>query len=346
MQELGETMATNLVSMGVSNASASDGLTTLCGKILNIAPSVGGITPTVSIDISKTPSTVYVGNNVLISAKVNADYDDTSQVDIDLKGVLQGATVTFKNNNTVLGTAITGSDGIATYTISNIASGSYSITAHFDGTGTDYESATSTALTFTPSVMIFYDDCTSDQTSQYDTLLQVASTSTSATLTYDSTEQAYTFLGNGGDKFVGRVIPNTRGQDNFKIRCKVKFKNTNAYNQFFIIVSDSLNPNQNGDWDMWRVWGSGTCNYVQKDSTKYDSSVNSSYVNSNYCYIELIKEGTSMTANLYDSSLNVLKTTSQTGLTYSNPYFAIGLNARYNTSLYGKFIKEIRVEPI
>lgn len=36
LQELGETMAVNLVTKGVTNASASDGLTTLAGKILNI----------------------------------------------------------------------------------------------------------------------------------------------------------------------------------------------------------------------------------------------------------------------------------------------------------------------
>ena len=427
--ELGETVADNLVSMGVTGADASDGLTTLAGKILDIAPSVGGITPSVSIDISKTPSTVYVHDSILLSAKVNADYDDSSQVDVDLKGVLQGATVTFKNGNTTIGTAVTGADGIATYTLSNMGVGNYSITAHFDGSNTDYESATSSALTFTVNhnyslafsqssytasggsctvectlldngvavsgetvtfsdgtsqysgitnsngvasytftsvtagftctatynsatatctvvTHLFYDDCTSDQTSQYDTLLQVASTSTNATLSYDSTEQAYTFLGSGGDKFVGRVLPNTRGKDNIKIRCKVKFKNTNAYNQFFIIMSDSLNPSQNGDWDMWRVWGSGTCNYVQKDSTKYDSSVNNSYTYQNYCYIELVKSGTTVTANLYDSSLNLLKTTTQTCLSYSNPYFAIGLNGRYNSSEYGKFIKEILVDPL
>ena len=193
---------------------------------------------------------------------------------------------------------------------------------------------------------LFYDDCTTDNTSQYTTLLQVSNTGTNATLTFDSTEQAYNFIGSGGEYFVGRVIPNIRGEDNIKIRCKVKFQNTNAYNQFFIIMSDSLNPAQRGDWDMLRVWGSGHCDYLQKYSGKWEDTVSSSYVNQNYCYLELIKEGTSVTANLYDSSMNLLKTTSQTCLSYSNPYFAIGLNSKYNTGAYGKFIKEIKVEPI
>ena len=147
LTELGETLATNLQSMGVT-ASANDGLTTLANKITSIAPSVGGITLTTSITMSKTPNTVYNGDNVLLSATVHADYDDTSTSDVDLNGYLQGATVTFKNGNTVLGTGVTGNDGVATYTLSNVSVGSYNITASFDGTGTDYDSCTG-SLAFT-----------------------------------------------------------------------------------------------------------------------------------------------------------------------------------------------------
>ena len=250
---------------------------------------------------------------------------------------LSGATVTVTGSDSSSYSGTTNSNGVATVTVTGVTA---------DTTFTaSYSNVTATCTVNVPS-HLFYDDCTSDNTSQYTTLLQVNKTTTNATLTYDSTEQAYTFIGSGGDYFVGRVIPDIRGQDNLKIRCKVKFKNTNSYNQFFIILSDSLNPASNGDWDMWRVWGSGACNYLQKDSTKYSDSVSSSYVASNYCYIELIKQGTTMTANLYDSSMNLLKTTTQTGLSYTNPYFAIGLNARYNTAQYGKFIKEILVESV
>ena len=256
---------------------------------------------------------------------------------LDNNVAVSGATIAVTGSDSSSYTGITNSSGVAEITVTGV-SAETTFTA-------SYSNATATC-TVTVSNIIFQDDCTSDNTSQYTTLLQVNNTSTNATLTYDSTEQAYTFIGTGGDYFVGRVIPDIRGEDNIKIRCKVKFKNTNAYNQFFIILSDSLNPAQNGDWDMWRVWGSGVCNYVQKDSTKYDSSVNNSYTTSNYCYIELVKQGTTMTANLYDSSMNLLKTTTQTGLTYSNPYFAIGLNARYNTTQFGKFIKEILVESV
>lgn len=144
LQELGETLSDNLVAMGVS-ASASDGLTTLANKITDISPSVGGLDLDISIDLSNNPHTPYIHDNVLLNAKVNADYDTTA---IDVDGVLQGATVTFKNGSTTLGTSVTGLDGIATYTINDISIGTYNITASFDGSGTDYDSATG-ALTFT-----------------------------------------------------------------------------------------------------------------------------------------------------------------------------------------------------
>ena len=194
--------------------------------------------------------------------------------------------------------------------------------------------------------ILFYDNCTADKTNQYSILWRTSNLRTVATLTYNSTEQAYTFIGNGGDAFAGKVIPNVRGEDDIKIRCKVKFKNNNVYNQFSIIISELLNPAQNGNWDMFRVWGNGHTDHLQKNQNKWESSVNESYVNQDYCYLEIIKQGTTITYNLYDINLNILKTATLTGLTYTSPYFIIGLNGRYNSENYGKFIKEILVQKI
>ena len=53
LEQLGITMADNLVTMGVSDADPSDGLTTLAGKILEIAPVPPTPTPA-SLDLSLT----------------------------------------------------------------------------------------------------------------------------------------------------------------------------------------------------------------------------------------------------------------------------------------------------
>lgn len=199
---------------------------------------------------------------------------------------------------------------------------------------------------------LFYDGCASDKTSQYSTIWRTFEHPLGpVTLTYNSTERAYSFLGTSQGAAsaedvipMGMVIPNVRGEDDIRIRCKVKFKNNNVSNQFSIIISDSLYQPLSGNWDMFRVCGNGHTDHLQKNETKWESSVTASYVYQNYCYLEIIKQGTTITYNLYDVSLDIMETATLTGLTYASPYFVIGLNGKYNA--YGKFIKEILVQKI
>lgn len=199
---------------------------------------------------------------------------------------------------------------------------------------------------------LFYDGCTLDKTSQYSTIWRTFEHPLGpVTLTYNSTERAYSFLGtyqgaaSAEDVIpMGMVIPNVRGEDDIKIRCKVKFQNNNVSNQFSIIISDSLYQPLSGNWDMFRVCGNGHTDHLQKNATKWESSVNASYVYQNYCYLEIIKQGTTIIYNLYNVNLDLIDSTTLTGLTYTSPYFVIGLNGKYNA--YGKFIKEILVQKI
>lgn len=145
LQEAIDRLEDNLYSMGVNATyNPTTGYYALLDEILNIAPSVGGLNLTTSITLTKSPSIVYDGDTVLLTAIVHCDYDDRTSTNADLKGVLQGATVTFKDNDTVLGTSVTDVNGIATYTVSNITGGNHSFKAVFDATGTDYHSANQT----------------------------------------------------------------------------------------------------------------------------------------------------------------------------------------------------------
>lgn len=227
LSELGETMADNLVSMGVTGASASDGLTTLANKILNIAPSVGGITPVTSIDLSANPSTVSVGGSVILSAMVNADYDDTSLTDVDLKGYLQGATITWKEGNTVLGTSVSDTNGVATYTVSNITNGEHTYTAIFDGTGTDYTSSTAT-ITVTATTYGFEDTASTDNSSLY-TSYPIQNTSGAVNISWDSSG-AYKITNNTSSGRALVQFGNTVLQNNVKISADIKLGGT-SYKQ-------------------------------------------------------------------------------------------------------------------
>ena len=68
-----------------------------------------------SITLHSSESTIITGNTIRLSATLKASYDDTSITNVDLEGVLTGATVQFLDGATVLGTGVTDTNGVATF---------------------------------------------------------------------------------------------------------------------------------------------------------------------------------------------------------------------------------------
>ena len=134
LMELGETMARNLEAMGVTDANPNDGLTTLAGRILNVEPSIKGLNLDTSLVITTTQEIIGLGESIILTSTLRASYDDTTVVDVDLSGVLTGATVKFYNGTTLLGTAITDLNGIATYTYTPSQLGNFTFHTVFEGT--------------------------------------------------------------------------------------------------------------------------------------------------------------------------------------------------------------------
>ena len=134
LMELGETMARNLEAMGVTDANPNDGLTTLAGRILNVEPSIKGLNLDTSLVITTTQEIIGLGESIILTSTLRASYDDTTVVDVDLSGVLTGATVKFYNGTTLLGTGITDLNGIATYTYTPSQLGNFTFHAVFEGT--------------------------------------------------------------------------------------------------------------------------------------------------------------------------------------------------------------------
>ena len=134
LMKLGETMAENLEAMGVTGASPNDGLTTLAGKILTVEPSISGLNLDTSLIITTTQEIIGLGESIILTSTLRASYDDTTVVDVDLSGVLTGATVKFYNGTTLLGTAITDLNGIATYTYTPSQLGNFTFHTVFEGT--------------------------------------------------------------------------------------------------------------------------------------------------------------------------------------------------------------------
>lgn len=127
-------LADNLKSMGVSSVDETDGLTTLINAVLDIKPSIGGLALDTSLVITTTQEIIGLGESIILTSTLRASYDDTTVVDVDLSGVLTGATVKFYNGTTLLGTAITDLNGIATYTYTPSQHGNFTFHTVFEGT--------------------------------------------------------------------------------------------------------------------------------------------------------------------------------------------------------------------
>ena len=116
LQTLGQLMATNLQSKGVT-ANASDGLTTLANKILQVGPTPIGYNLEVTSD--KNILSFYDGEHCVLTATL---------LDSNGNGV-SGEEIVFKANGGLLGTVITGDNGVAQCTYQSTGVGDVTITA-------------------------------------------------------------------------------------------------------------------------------------------------------------------------------------------------------------------------
>ena len=128
-------MEDNLQAMGVLDAEfdSSTGLRGLSARILDIEPSVSGLNLETSLTV-QSETEKRVGESVVISPKLNVFYDDETLVNVDLSGVLTGATINIKEGNNIIGTGITNSNGIADISLSNLSLGTHNLKAVFTGT--------------------------------------------------------------------------------------------------------------------------------------------------------------------------------------------------------------------
>lgn len=212
-----------------------------------------------------------------------------------------------------------------------------------DTTFTASYSNVSANCTVTVPTYLFYDDCSSASgISQYGNSILLGGGTSTNNLTF-STDH-YIMSGTNAH-FSGFAIPNCTGVDNVKVRIKFKLTQTSngAYNQFGVCVCDSSTPSTNmgcrarNDKKFQTVY-----NTDQGENTIYTPT---GYFSSEYYYVELIKQGTSLTINLYDSGLTLLATNTRTITNYSDPQYIFYNLTVYGTS-YATHIQEILVEPV
>lgn len=318
LAKLGETMADNLTTQGV-NASASDGLTTLANKILDIQGS-GSCYHIEFVNSSYTT----IGTET-VSVFVQENYQP-----------LANAVVTFTSNASTTTTAITDSNGIATATIT------------FNASTTLTASCNNVSDTCIVNIVTYYfiDDCSVDNTSNY-TSYGIQGTSGKVNILYDSVETAYKITNNTNN---GRTLVQFGDiilKNNIKISADIKLGGTSYSRNGMLafIDKDSQSTYSVAGW----VQGQKYYRLVEFSGTSElqttPNSTWSSLSTSDYNHHELTFSNGVVTYTITNPS-NVTKTLTLT--LQQNNYIGgkLGLFVEVFNTAIACYIKNIIVEPI
>lgn len=314
LEALGELLADNLESQGVS-ADASDGLTTLVNKVLSIQ--TGG--SCCKIEFSEA-SYEASGGSATLELYLQENYAPKT-----------GATVTVAGSDSSSYTATTNSNGIATVTVNNI-----STDTTFTAT---YQNVSDTCTVTVPSPILFYDSCSSDNTSQY-TLFSVwgGNDNTPSTLTFDTDHYVFS---NSNSNFQVACLPVNTGLNNYKLTAKIRLL-TNSSNK-----GGGVGVATQKDKGIALYQPNGTQRHLLLNNYRgaVDSQVAVSNLStSDYNNFELTKNGNTLVWVIKDANgtQRWTKTITISDTTYypnCKPCFSVG----QNDSVY---IKEIQLETI
>lgn len=211
-----------------------------------------------------------------------------------------GATITVTGSDSSSYNGITDNNGVAEIIVSV-------------STNTDficsYANVHDTCNVIVQSYLI-YDDCSADRTSDYGSSVTFSGASSNS-LAFATDE--YIMSGSGG-YFSGRELTALSGVDDCKLRIKFKLNTTAsaAFNQFCIFATDQTPSSTEISYPYGaRVRNDKLCQYftMKSESTIYTNNVAYS---TGWYYLEVEKDGTSWTINLYDGNLNRLATNTRT----------------------------------
>ena len=228
-------------------------------------------------------------------------------------------------------TCLTDNNGIATVTVSNV-----SVLTTF----TASYSNVSAQCTVTVPSYLFYDDCSSSsRLSEYGSYVSLFGTMGNGTITYNSTENAYSIAKTtSADRFVGFKLPIT-ATDKIKITCKVKLTSTSPYNQIGIGIQQSTSK-----YEFIRIRGDKYFDgFKNNTNSSIGSNTNVASFNSAYYYLEISYDGSSRLARVYDNSMSLVKEWNLSSVqSYDTPSFYLAINTNSTNS----YVKEIKVESL
>jgi len=246
LAELGETLADNLVTMGVTDADPSDGLTTLANKVL-LVPQGGGSCYHIEFDEA---SYTAVGGTATVSVYLQSNY-----------APLSGASVTFSATG-ISQTATTDNNGIATTTIGNVSS-EFTLTA-------TYQNVSDTA-TILPMVYLMNEDAVTDNSvNVFGDSIALRNNGSNTT---GWTDGYYTVKNTGSQKESMRVLKQLNGvTDNFCFEYDSYVEGTNGSSGFVIYNSSTSWEKLTDDADTQKKYWYGYNNGSFHESDFYGNT--------------------------------------------------------------------------
>ena len=225
LEDLGELMATNLQAQGVT-ASASDGLTTLAAKILDIQGGGGGGVPCYNVNFTEN-SWNY------------SDYDFTNNSHyVHLEIYLQYQYEPYANGT------VTITDGTNTYTLTSNANGLATLDAPITETTTTFTASytnTTDTITVKKSTFLLIDKCDSSSglTNYSSSVPTYKSTNgnPSCTLSYDSSRYTLVAVNTSTSYYSMIPVNATAGKTDYVVDVEIwqNASQTNAEAGLFVI---------------------------------------------------------------------------------------------------------------
>ena len=277
LQELGETMAANLTQQGVTS-SASEGLTTLAGKILDIQTGGGSC---YHIEFSED-SYVATGGSATLEIMLQENYAPKS-----------GATVTVTGSDSSLYTGITDSTGLATVTVS--VSATTTFTCSYQGV--------SDTCTVTATVYLINDDASVDNSSTlFGNSIGLRNSGTNTTGWNNA--GYYTVKNTKSSSESMRVIaPLTGLTGDFTLEYDSYLEATDGASGFVIYNSNTSFVGLLND--------GGTYTFFYNDGSYHETNLSSGVTRQEWVHFKFIVEGTNFTLECYENDV-LQYTTTQT----------------------------------
>lgn len=304
----------------------------------------GGVEPTTSLVLNSNK--VKTTGNVTLTAQLMTDRYYSSD-DVSENGFVEGATVTFykmlgstpnPSIDSAISTSITNSSGVAICDTTITANSTLYATY-----GGDFQSATSNNVNVEYISYLFYDSCSSSTgLTNYDLPVNVEGGDATATITYDSSMNAYKLTSiNSGVKVY--PIKQLDYEDNFKLSLELNITSSNSLclglgilgsnNSYFgFILDNGRFCGHRFDNDRWRE------NYIFDYPTYYND----------WLKLELqVTNGVNVIATFKNLDGTVIATTSQTlsSSYHSQSKNKFCLDIGYSSSRYG-YVRNIIAEAI